>query len=122
MSDSQQQYSLRDEFLTAWPHTRPASVTLNHYSPGAIPNTMTVDSLPYRRVGRNEAIISLLAKGTTPEKEREMGGRSAMMDKRGEVVQIILDDSERLSGKRPIYSLVDESELLLVIPALVPQP
>lgn len=40
-----------------------------------------------------------------------------MMDKRGEGVQIILEQSERLSGKRPLYRLVDDSELLLVIPA-----
>ena len=45
---------------------------------------------------------------------------SAMMDKRGEGVQIILDQSERLSGHRPVYRLVDDSELLLVIPAAAP--
>ena len=39
------------------------------------------------------------------------------MDKRGEGVQIILDRSEGLSGKRPEFRLLDESELLLVIPA-----
>jgi len=43
-----------------------------------------------------------------------------MMDKRGEGVQIILDQSERLSGHRPVYRLVDDSELLLVIPAAAP--
>lgn len=43
-----------------------------------------------------------------------------MMDKRGEGVQIILDQSKRLSGKRPVYRLLDESEVLLVIPAAVP--
>jgi hypothetical protein len=43
-----------------------------------------------------------------------------MMDKRGEGVQIILDNSERLSGKRPVFRLVDESELLLTIPAATP--
>lgn len=42
------------------------------------------------------------------------------MDKRGEGVQIILDNSERLSGKRPVFSLIDESELKLVIPAAQP--
>jgi len=41
-------------------------------------------------------------------------------DKRGEGVQIILDQSERLSGKRPVYRLVDDSELLLIIPAAEP--
>jgi predicted HTH transcriptional regulator len=91
---------------------------LELYSPGAIPNTMTVDSLPYRQAARNEAITSLLAKCGVPDGERDLSGRSAMMDKRGEGVQIILDNSERLSGKRPVFSLVDESELLLIIPAV----
>ena len=40
-----------------------------------------------------------------------------MMDKRGEGVQIILDLTEKLAGVWPTYRLVDESELLLVIPA-----
>jgi len=90
---------------------------LELYSPGAIPNTMTVESLPYRQAARNEAITSLLAKCSIPENDRTFTNRSAMMDKRGEGVQIILDSSEHLSGKRPQYQLVDESELLLVIPA-----
>ncbi|WP_443690490.1 ATP-binding protein [Pseudomonas sp.] len=90
---------------------------LELYSPGMIPNTMTVDSLPYRQAARNEEITSLLAKCNVPDQERDLSGRSAMMDKRGEGVQIILDSSERLSGIRPTYQLVDESELLLVIPA-----
>ena len=91
---------------------------LELYSPGAIPNTMTVDSLPYRQAARNEALTSLLAKCPVSESEHAFTGRSALMDKRGEGVQIILDNSERLSGKRPVYSLLDESELRLVIPAL----
>lgn len=93
---------------------------LELYSPGAIPNTMTVESLPYRQAARNEAITSLLAKCTIPEADQQFIGRSAMMDKRGEGVQIILDQSERLSGSRPVFSLVDDSELLLVIPAAKP--
>lgn len=93
---------------------------LELYSPGAIPNTMTVDSLPYRQAARNEAVTSLLAKCTVPDGDQGFTGRSAMMDKRGEGVPIILDSSERLSGKRPVFSLVDESELVLVIPAAQP--
>ena len=93
---------------------------LELYSPGAIPNTMTVDSLPYRQAARNEAITSLLAKCQVPDTDKAITGRSAMMDKRGEGVQIILDQSEKLSGKRPVYRLVDDSELLLIIPAFIP--
>jgi predicted HTH transcriptional regulator len=93
---------------------------LELYSPGAIPNTMTVESLPYRQAARNEAITSLLAKCPVPATDQTITVRSAMMDKRGEGVQIILDSSERLSGQRPVFSLVDESELRLVIPAACP--
>ncbi len=37
------------------------------------------------------------------------------MDKRGEGVSIILARSEQLSGKKPEYRLVDDSELMLTI-------
>ena len=85
-------------------------------SPGAIPNTMTVESLPYRQSARNETLTSLLAKCAVPpgldwlETERR-----TLMDKRGEGVRIVLESSEALSGKRPEYRLIDESELLLTI-------
>jgi len=90
---------------------------LELYSPGAIPNTMTVESLPYRQASRNEAITSLLAKCPVPAADGEITERSAMMDKRGEGVQIILDCGERLSGVRPEYRLIDDAELLLVMKA-----
>ena len=89
---------------------------LELYSPGAIPNTMTVESLPYRQAARNEAITSLLAKCPMPQSENGAAtNRSTMMDKRGEGVQIILDNSLRLSGLRPLYKAIDDAELLLVI-------
>lgn len=89
---------------------------LELYSPGALANTMTVDSLPFRQASRNETIASLLAKCPVPA---DIGGleteRSTLMDRRGEGVSIILERSERLSGKRPVYELPDESELKLRI-------
>jgi ATP-dependent DNA helicase RecG len=90
---------------------------LEIYSPGAIPNTMTVESLPYRQAARNEAVTSLLAKCSVPEADRADTGRSAMMDKRGEGVQLIISRTEHLSGQTPVFRLIDESELLLTIPA-----
>lgn len=91
---------------------------LELYSPGSIPNTMTVDSLPYRQAARNEVITSLLAKCPAPGSADGVGSdRTTLMDKRGEGVQIVLDYSERLSGKRPEYRMLDDAELLLVIPA-----
>lgn len=91
---------------------------LELYSPGAIPNTMTVASLPYRQSARNEAVTSLLAKCPVPDANTGIETtRTTLMDKRGEGVQIILDNSEGLSGVRPEYRSIDDAELLLVIPA-----
>jgi len=37
------------------------------------------------------------------------------MEKRGDGVPIILNESEKLSGRKQIYHLIDDSELLLTI-------
>jgi hypothetical protein len=41
--------------------------------------------------------------------------RLCIMDKRGEGVPIIISESEKLSGKRPEYTLIDDTELLLTV-------
>lgn len=91
---------------------------LELFSPGALANTMTVDSLMLRQSARNEVLTSLLARCPVP---REISGlhtdRSTMMDKRGEGVSIIMDRTESLAGKRPEYRLIDDEELQLIIPA-----
>jgi predicted HTH transcriptional regulator len=84
------------------------------YSPGSIPNTMTVESLPLRQSSRNELLSSLLAR--CPMNFDATGSkRLYLMDKRGEGVPIILSESEKLSGKRPEYTLIDDTELKLTI-------
>jgi predicted HTH transcriptional regulator len=89
---------------------------LEIYSPGAIANTMTVESLLYRQSARNETLTSLLAKCPVPtDIERIDTDRSTLMDKRGEGVRIIMENTERLSGIRPVYRLLDDSELLLTV-------
>lgn len=84
------------------------------YSPGALPNTVTIDSIALRQATRNELITTLLAE--TPVAETIGGvGRGFYMEKRGDGVPIILNESERLSGKKPTYRVIDDSELLLTI-------
>lgn len=91
------------------------------YSPGGIPNTMSLASLPYRQAARNEALTSLLAKCPIPKAATWLDtDRLTMMDKRGEGVRVILDDSETLSGRVPEYRLIDDAELLLTIYAADP--
>ena len=88
---------------------------LELYSPGAIANSLTIDSLRYRQSARNEAVCSLLAKCPVPDDPWLVTGRKNIMEKRGEGVPIILDNSTRLSGKEPEYRLIDDAELLLTI-------
>lgn len=89
---------------------------LELYSPGALPNTMSVETLEYRQVTRNDTVTSLLARCPVPSGLIGLDSPRAMiMDRRGEGVAIILERSEKLSGRRPVYELRDESELRLTI-------
>ena len=81
--------------------------------PGALANTLTPDSMDLRQYSRNELIVSLLARCSVSEQEHLV--RSHMMDRRGEGVPIILDESHALSGRVPEYRLIDDSELRLMI-------
>lgn len=89
---------------------------LEIYSPGALPNTLTIGSIALRQSTRNELIASLLAKCPAPGGTR----RSFIMDKRGDGVPIIKQESLTLSGIEPTYQLIDDSELLLTIWAANP--
>lgn len=82
------------------------------YVPGALANTLTVDSMADRQYCRNELIVSLLARCPVAE---EGLARTYMMERRGDGVPIILDESHDLSGRYPEYTLIDGSELRLVI-------
>lgn len=46
--------------------------------------------------------------------------RNFIMDRRGEGVPIIISESEKLSGKKPEYRLLDDSELMLTLFAAKP--
>jgi len=89
------------------------------YSPGALPNTVTIESIALRQDTRNELLTSLLAECPIKYASDELGRRS-YMEKRGDGVPIILSRSERHSGRKPEYRLIDDSELLLIIHAAQP--
>ena len=90
---------------------------LELYTPGPLAGTMTLESLPYRQVSRNQVITSLLAHCPV-ERDDFRGHRTHIMDRRGEGVGVMLERSERLSGKIPKHRMFDESELLLTIYAV----
>jgi len=92
---------------------------LEIYSPGALPNTVTIDSIALRQATRNELITSLLAETPIAESIGTIG-RGFYMEKRGDGVPIIFEESLKLSGRRPEYRLIDDAELLLTIWAFQP--
>ena len=84
---------------------------LELYVPGALANTLSPDSLHLRQANRNELIVSLLARCPAPTGL----GRTHLMDRRGDGVPIIREECQQLAGRLPEYSLIDDSELRLVI-------
>ena len=85
-------------------------------SPGELPNNLTIDSMDVRQSTRNEALASIF--GRIPVGEiRGSSNRQFFMERRGDGVPIILRKTEALSGKIPEYQLIDDSDLVLTIPA-----
>ena len=85
-------------------------------SPGSLPNNLTLESMEARQATRNEALTSVLARMPV----EGIGGSAArqyFMERRGDGVPIILRETRELSGKQPEYRLIDNSEVLLIIPA-----
>ena len=87
---------------------------LELYSPGALANTVTIDKLPYSQATRNELLARLLSEITLDDDVGKQVQRGHFLERRGEGVGIILNESEQLSGKTPIYELHNE-ELCLTI-------
>jgi predicted HTH transcriptional regulator len=91
---------------------------LEIHSPGALPNTLSLDSMSRLSVPRNEILASLLSR-YDPVYEPALG-KSYLMDRRGFGVEMILRESEILSGKRPLYEIISDLELCLTLYAQVP--
>lgn len=93
---------------------------LEIYTPGMLVNTMSPEDFPLRQAARNEVIASFLAR--CPVTDPELGGeRQFMMDRRGEGVPVIFEQTMRLAGQSPAYQVIGQSELLLTIPAANPE-
>ena len=86
---------------------------LELYSPGALANTVTIDKLRYSQATRNELLARLLSEIALDDIGRQVQRRH-FLEGRGEGVGIILNESEQLSGKTPVYELFNE-ELCLTI-------
>ena len=81
---------------------------LELYSPGTLPNTITLDDMPYRTFTRNQLLVSFLSR------LRSKRTGQVFLESRGEGVRKILQDGEAHSGRRPEYALFgDELRLTL---------
>ena len=81
---------------------------LELYSPGRLPNTITLDDMPYRTFTRNQLLVSFLSR------LRSKRTGQVFLESRGEGVRKILEDGEAHSGRRPEYRLFgDELRLTL---------
>ena len=87
---------------------------LELYSPGALANSLTVADLPYNQATRNELLARLLSETTLDDNMKKHVARRHFLERRGEGVGIILNESKALSGKTPLYELFGE-ELRLAI-------
>lgn len=85
-------------------------------SPGALPNNLTIDTMNGRQATRNEVLTSMFGRmrvGSIQGSEH----RLHFMERRGDGVLLIQQETFALAGRQPEYSLIDRSELQLVIPA-----
>jgi predicted HTH transcriptional regulator len=89
---------------------------LEIYSPGSLPNTLTVETLPHRQYTRNEMLVGLLGRLKfeidAPDAPIRRG---RFMESRGEGVPIIFRESKKLGAPPPKYELFDDQELRLTI-------
>ncbi len=91
-------------------------------SPGALANTLTVERLRYGQATRNELLARLLSEITVEDNVSRQVARRYFLERRGEGVGIILDESAALSGKVPVYEQIDETLFLTIFAAKSLQP
>lgn len=81
-------------------------------TPGGLPNSLTVDTMEANSITRNETLVNLLSRYFPADPASR---RQNLIERRGEGVPTILDASERLSTRRPLYEQIDHTELKLTI-------
>lgn len=86
------------------------------YSPGELPNTLEPGDLLHMQSSRNEVVSSMLAKCPVPSNIPGLvTERNTLMDKRGEGIRIIVDNSLELSGRRPEFGVIGSAEFRVTI-------
>jgi len=92
---------------------------LELYSPGGLCNSMTTEDLRTSQFTRNELLASRLGQcpvGDVPGS----GGREYFIERRGEGIGVIEDETFALAGRKPVFEMIGDRELKLVLPAASP--
>jgi len=85
-------------------------------SPGPLPNGMTIEAMKDSQATRNEAIASVFGRIAVGD----LAGtdhRRFLMERRGDGIAIILGKTHENAGERPKIKVMNESNLLVIIPA-----
>ena len=89
---------------------------LELYSPGALPNTLTIQTMRNLQATRNETLASILRRLEVGD-IKGSGDRQYFLELRGEGVPIIFEQTRELTGHDPDYELIGGAELRLTIPS-----
>jgi len=84
-------------------------------SPGVLPNGMTIEGMNSSQATRNEVLASIFGRipvGTIPGSKH----RKYIMERRGNGVPIILNETREIVGINPEYRVIDATNLVLTIP------
>ncbi len=85
-------------------------------SPGSLPNGMTIEGMDSSQSARNGVLASVFGRisvGNIPGSHH----RRNMMERRGDGVSIIFNETHEIAGIKPEYRVNDKTNLVLVIPA-----
>jgi len=85
-------------------------------SPGQLPNGLTIDGMDSSQATRNEALASVFGRIPVGDVPHSLH-RRYMMERRGDGVSIILKETRETAGAEAKYRVINDSNLVLVIPA-----
>ena len=92
---------------------------LELYSPGGLGNSMTIEDLRTSQFTRNELLASRLGQcpvGDVPGS----GGRQYFIERRGEGIGVIEEETFAVAGRKATFELIGERELKVTLPAARP--
>lgn len=90
-------------------------------SPGTLPNSLTVDNIADRQAARNEVLTSMLGRMAVGE-TRGSGERRYFMERRGDGVPVILNETRGASGKPAQFRVIADADVLVVLPSAPLEP